>query len=97
MNIGDSIDNKVYIYFDFNAPILTNTATVSVVTFAQVDEFSIDANVYPIPFKDHFVVDGVEPGAQLVLSNPLGDIIGVKSHKTIRSMKLAICRQVFIS
>ncbi|WP_405377687.1 T9SS type A sorting domain-containing protein [Nonlabens sp. Asnod3-A02] len=50
---GDTFDNTADIFFDFNAPIITNTETVSIMSTASVGE-STDSSisVYPNPAKN---------------------------------------------
>lgn len=46
---GESIENTAYIFFDFNAPIVTNTVS-TVMDFAlAIDEITYEAKVYPNP------------------------------------------------
>jgi hypothetical protein len=47
--LGDVIENTADIYFDFNAPIITNTVTTTVVENLGVDSFNIDGMVYLYP------------------------------------------------
>ena len=51
--VGDSFSNSASIYFDYNFPIITNTATTSVLQNlgTQDFEFSTYFNVYPNPAK----------------------------------------------
>jgi len=50
VQIGDVIDNKAYIFFDFNAPIITNTVSTEVVDnlsttdFVQVENIILSPN-----------------------------------------------------
>ncbi|TKS56554.1 hypothetical protein FCN74_05825 [Mesohalobacter halotolerans] len=39
VQIGDIIDNKAYIFFDFNAPIITNTVSTEVVDNLNITDF----------------------------------------------------------
>lgn len=51
--LGDIISNTADIYFDFNAPIVTNTVTTEVVETAGVYNNNLNkAVVYPNPVKD---------------------------------------------
>ena len=78
MVLGDSIENEAYIYFDFNAPILTNTANTAYVSFADLQELANDVNFYPVPFKDYFHVNGLQAGTKLILTDVLGQLIWTK-------------------
>lgn len=48
---GQLIDNNAGIYFDFNAPVITNTVTVPVVVFTTLQERNnaLEATVFPNP------------------------------------------------
>ena len=76
--LGTVINNEAAIYFDFNAPIFTNTTlhTVGenfipsiVIGVHQVEEQNISVNVIPNPFRDYAVieVEGLEVNAPLQL------------------------------
>ena len=54
---GDTFDNLAEIYFDFNAPIITNTETVTVMNTASIAE-TTDASitVYPNPARDYIQI-----------------------------------------
>jgi uncharacterized repeat protein (TIGR01451 family) len=52
---GQVIENKAYIYFDFNAPVITNTAINTYNLAAAIEEQVSDNGtvaVYPNPFSD---------------------------------------------
>ncbi|MFN2261618.1 MAG: BspA family leucine-rich repeat surface protein [Psychroflexus sp.] len=58
VQIGDVIENTAYIYFDFNLPIVTNTATTTVVDELSIDNFNLgEINIYPNPVKDLLHLD----------------------------------------
>jgi uncharacterized repeat protein (TIGR01451 family) len=73
--VGDSILNEASIYFDFNAPILTNTAVVECASTASLSELESNMRVYPVPFADYFVLEGVEESVAVTLINSLGEVI----------------------
>ena len=61
IQVGDSIANQAYIYFDFNGPILTNWVW-NAVDLANGVVGAIMGNknelkIYPNPTKDRFVID----------------------------------------
>ncbi|WP_284652160.1 DUF7619 domain-containing protein [Flavobacterium terrisoli] len=65
--IGDTFSNSANIYFDYNFPIVTNTATTTVQALATQDfDFSVYFSVYPNP-------------ADTVLNLKAQSEIGVKS------------------
>ena len=56
---GDSIENEAYIFFDFNAPILTNTAkTIFTQSTASLNDFDSNEliDLYPNPTADRVTV-----------------------------------------
>ncbi|KAB1157873.1 T9SS type A sorting domain-containing protein [Flavobacterium luteum] len=57
--VGDSFSNTASIYFDYNFPIVTNTATTSVLQSLgnQDFEFSTYFNVFPNPAKQVLNID----------------------------------------
>jgi uncharacterized repeat protein (TIGR01451 family) len=68
MPVGSVFENTAYIYFDFNEPIITNTATISFVTTINVDEQTANnLTLYPNPtFGDFTVVSDLLDGAARV-------------------------------
>ncbi|KAB1158071.1 T9SS type A sorting domain-containing protein [Flavobacterium luteum] len=57
--LGDSFSNTASIYFDYNFPIITNTATTSVLQSLGTNdfEFSTFFNLYPNPAKQLLNID----------------------------------------
>lgn len=50
---GDTFDNTAEIYFDFNAPIITNTESVTIMSTASIGETTdTSISVYPNPARD---------------------------------------------
>ena len=57
VGIGSVINNQANIYFDFNAPIITNTATTTVQQAMGTGEFSTSSvKVYPNPVTDRLAI-----------------------------------------
>ncbi|AZA79564.1 T9SS C-terminal target domain-containing protein [Chryseobacterium sp. G0186] len=55
LNLGDSFSNTAKIYFDYNAPIVTNTYTTAIENILATSEISKkneDFTIYPNPVKD---------------------------------------------
>lgn len=56
LNIGDSFSNTAKIYFDYNAPIITNTYTTNVQNISlgtsEISRNDKDFTIYPNPVKD---------------------------------------------
>ena len=57
--VGDSFSNTASIYFDYNFPIVTNTATTSVLQSLGNQDFEFDSyfSVYPNPAKNTLNLD----------------------------------------
>lgn len=76
--IGTQIKNKAFIYFDFNTPIITNTtlntiaAPQSNTTISKINKW----NIYPNPATNRLHIDGIEPGNEIQIFNPIGQSIG---------------------
>ena len=53
LTIGDTFSNTAFIYFDYNAPLQTNTASTTIGTLSnQTVESSNNFRIYPNPVKD---------------------------------------------
>jgi len=51
--LGDTFSNQANIYFDYNFPIITNTATTTIAALSTTDfEFGTHFTLYPNPVKD---------------------------------------------
>lgn len=58
LNIGDSFSNIAIIYFDYNAPIVTNNETTIVQEDLSTSDFKLmNVKVYPNPTTDYFKID----------------------------------------
>ncbi|KAB1158066.1 T9SS type A sorting domain-containing protein [Flavobacterium luteum] len=57
--LGDSFSNTASIYFDYNFPIITNTATTSVLQSLGTQDFEFDSyfSVFPNPAKQLLNID----------------------------------------
>jgi uncharacterized repeat protein (TIGR01451 family) len=93
---GQVIENKAYIYFDFNEPVITNTAINTYVLptniDAQINE-SGSVKVYPNPFSENttFVIHSEKQNE--VYSFELTDVLG----KKVRTMTNISDKQFTIS
>jgi hypothetical protein len=78
--IGDAFSNSAAIYFDFNFPIITNTATTTINALATPDfDISSQFHVYPNPVNDLL---NIKPYGDIEVSsisvyNTLGQILMV--------------------
>ncbi|WP_309642526.1 T9SS type A sorting domain-containing protein [Flavobacterium sp.] len=58
LTVGSSFSNLASIFFDFNAPIITNTYTTTIATLATQDfDFGTYFSVYPNPAKNVLNID----------------------------------------
>ena len=75
---GDSFSNKASIYFDYNFPIVTNTATTTIQTLKNQDfEFATYFSLYPNPVKDNLTIDfkdSIEVKS-ITIYNALGQLV----------------------
>ncbi|WP_415831473.1 T9SS type A sorting domain-containing protein, partial [Flavobacterium terrigena] len=57
LNIGDTFSNTANIFFDYNSPIVTNTAvsTIAVLSLESTDGLS-DISLYPNPTNDYITI-----------------------------------------
>jgi uncharacterized repeat protein (TIGR01451 family) len=51
VTVGETISNKAEIYFDYNLPVVTNTAVITIVTSKQPDD-PIDLRIFSNPVRD---------------------------------------------
>jgi uncharacterized delta-60 repeat protein/uncharacterized repeat protein (TIGR01451 family) len=58
LNIGDDFSNTASIYFDYNEPIITNTAVTTIEVLGTSDfEFNRYVTLYPNPAKNTLTID----------------------------------------
>jgi uncharacterized repeat protein (TIGR01451 family) len=90
LNLGDQIKNTAYIYFDYNAPVVTGTTlnTVSVTTTSVADLSKSDARalaVFPNPFINEVTFSFAEAGEYTI---KVMDILGaVKLTAFVKNSK----------
>lgn len=83
--VGNTINNLANIYFDYNFPIVTNTATS---TFQVLGNNEFDLNntlaLYPIPAKDNlnFSLKNSEITSSISIYNLLGQLIQTVTNPT---------------
>jgi subtilisin-like proprotein convertase family protein len=58
--MGDMIENTAYIYFDFNAPIITNTVVTTFQNPLSISEYRFDTQLYPNPTEDRITLEWSE-------------------------------------
>ena len=76
--VNTTINNDAAIYFDFNAPVITNNAPVTIteVTSVAIAGFAeLNTNVFPNPFQDQLTVQydlAIDAEVSIRLINALG-------------------------
>ena len=74
--LGDIITNKADIFFDFNAPIETNTATTTIVNALSVNENTLlDFSVYPTPTENILNIKSKTEIVKIEIYSKLGQLI----------------------
>ena len=76
--VGDQIDNIANIYFDFNEPVITEPAVLSVVLPTAVEAHAtIDAIVHPVPSSGLIEIshDGAWNGAPITIRDLKGNVV----------------------
>jgi len=60
---GDFIENTAHIYFDYNAPVVTNTTHTNIVDFVGIHEQHglLGSIVYPNPFSNELIIRTPNP------------------------------------
>jgi uncharacterized repeat protein (TIGR01451 family) len=77
ITVGETINNKAEIYFDFNQPIITNTVSTTIVSPKKPGNL-IDLSVYSNPVKDEIRFT-VKAGSKIRVIN-LYNVIGEKLY-----------------
>ncbi len=74
VTVGETINNKAEIYFDFNLPVITNTVSTTIVNPKKSGNL-IDLNVYSNPVKDEirFTVKAGSKIKAINLYNTVGE------------------------
>jgi len=74
--LGDIIPNKADIFFDFNAPIETNTATTTIVNVLAVNENRLlDFSVFPTPTENILNIKSKKEIVKIEIYSKLGQLI----------------------
>ena len=77
--LGNQIHNKADIYFDYNLPIVTNTATVTIANTTAIEpESATNIKVYPNPATTHIEVeftDLLSEPVNITLFTPAGQVL----------------------
>ena len=85
LTVGTNINNTANIYFDYNAPITTNTATTTIAALSTQDfEFSSVFSLSPVPAKNVLTITTKQ---NVIMSsaniyNTLGQLVQVSTNPT---------------
>ena len=83
MVVGDSFNNSANIYFDYNAPIVTNTATTTIQTLGYADfDFNTAFILSPVPAKNSLTISTKQSItiSSVNIYNTLGQLIQVNTY-----------------
>jgi len=82
LSLGDVIPNKADIFFDFNEPIETNTATTTIVNTSNITEADLsNFEVYPIPADNVLNIKSKTGIVSIEIFNKIGQKI-IETTKT---------------
>lgn len=80
--VGDIINNNASIFFDFNLPIVTNTASTEIVSSLNVSDVNfLNFNIYPIPAKGYIKIKSATDIKTVTIYNNLGQKVLEKSNQ----------------
>ncbi len=77
LSLGQTIENNAAIYFDFNAPVITNTTSTLIVAPTALSEIPVDFfTVYPNPSSEKMTIRSTVSGNHnLILTDVTGRIV----------------------
>jgi uncharacterized repeat protein (TIGR01451 family) len=74
--VGDVIDGYAQIYFDFNAPIITNTVSTEIVDFLSVEDFDLKTvSIFPNPTSEILNINAQTPISKVSLYDLNGRLL----------------------
>jgi len=83
LTVGDTFSNNANIYFDYNAPIVTNTATTTVTTLGTTDfDFNTLFCLSPVPTKSELTITSKQSVtiSSISIYNMLGQLVQVAAN-----------------
>ncbi|CAM3291992.1 T9SS type A sorting domain-containing protein [Flavobacterium longum] len=80
--VGNTIANDASIYFDFNAPIATNTVTTTVTALGNPEVAANDFVVYPNPAKHTISIQSDATIESVAIYNTLGQLVKTANGQT---------------
>ncbi len=94
LTVGTAIRNRAGIYFDFNKPVITNTALTTLAseaTSVEPPNSDVRIRLYPNPASDLMTIAGSDLAAgEIVLHNTLGQPVGHYSHDGGRTARIKL-------
>lgn len=85
-NVGTTIPNSAQIYFDFNAPINTNTFTTQFVNFLNNEDLAFNGLQYfPNPVKNSLSISNSSMISQVEITSVLGQKMMTKSLNELQT------------
>ncbi|WP_162127565.1 DUF7619 domain-containing protein [Flavobacterium phycosphaerae] len=81
--VGDTFSNTANIYFDYNAPIVTNTAITTVTTLGTTDfDFNTLFSLSPVPAKNELTITSKQSVtiSSISIYNMLGQLVEVVTN-----------------
>jgi hypothetical protein len=83
--IGNVISNVANIYFDFNAPIVTNTATTTISALSNQNFAFNDLNYFPNPVKNSLSISNTSLIEEIEITSLLGQRILTKKINELQT------------
>ncbi len=83
--VGDTFTNSASIFFDYNAPIVTNTYTTTITALATQDfDFSSVYSLSPVPAKSNLTITSKQNVtiSSVSIFNTLGQLVQVNTNPT---------------
>lgn len=73
ISVGDVIRNRASIYFDFNSPIITNTAEITYVKNLSIsNNEALQIQYYPNPAQNHLFIESIDVITSIEIYDELG-------------------------
>jgi len=90
--LNDSIQNIAAIYFDFNNPVITNTATTHVVLPTGIASYQSAENIqlFPNPAQSELNIQQIAAVEKIQVIDVLGKIVFEKKIKSQQNLKINI-------
>ncbi len=78
--VGDVISATANIYFDFNSPVITNTAITTFTDFSSVTEMNNDIKIYPNPTTNIVHISSSKLIQSIQVYNQLGELVFTENN-----------------